>query len=79
MKALMQARALKLRIYDDEEHPFKNDPRVVRFEMPPRKIRTTEALFELPDGFQPMNPDAYRRRFGHLLPESAAQTLKSQS
>ena len=73
----MQPRALKLRIYDEEEHPFQDDPRVVPFQMPPRKLRVKEPLFEVPDGFQPMNRSAYRKRFGHLLPQSALQTLQS--
>lgn len=68
---------MKLRIYDDDEHPFKNDPRVVKFEPPPRNLRIKEPLFELPDGFQPMNREAYRKRFGHLLPEAARQAFRS--
>jgi len=72
---LRRARALKLRIYPDEEHPFKDDPRLVRFEMPPRKLRVQEALFELPEGFHPLNKDAYRRRFSHMLPKEVRDAL----
>ena len=74
----VQARQLKLRIYPDEDHPFRNDPRVVRFEMPPRKLRVQEPLFELPEGFQPLNKDAYRKRFSHMLPKEVLEALRSK-
>lgn len=75
----MQKRALKLRIYDDEEHPFTDDPRVVKWEMPPRRLRIKEPLFELPEGFEPMNKHAYGLRFGHMLPEAALESVKSRN
>lgn len=68
---------MKLRIYLDEDHPFKDDPRVVKFEMPPRKLRVQDALFELPEGFEPLNKDAYRKRFAHMLPKEVTDALRS--
>lgn len=73
----MKARELKLRIYPEEDHPFKDDPRVVRFEMPPRKLRVQEALFELPEGYEPLNKNAYRKRFAHMLPQEVTEALTS--
>jgi hypothetical protein len=78
MVSLLKARALKLRIYPNEDHPFKDDPRVVRFEMPPRKLRVQEALFQLPEGFEPLNKDAYRKRFAHMLPKEVTDALRSE-
>ena len=37
--ATLQARDRKLRIFPDEDHPFKDHPQLVKWEMPPRKIR----------------------------------------
>ncbi len=76
--ALMQERARKLRIFPDEEHPFVGDPRLVPWEMPPRKLRVKEWLFEVPEGFEPLNADAYRKRFGHLLPDAARELLRKE-
>ena len=75
----MQARARKLRIFPDSDHPFKNDPRLVTYETPARRLRARESLFELPEGFEPLNQDAYRKRFGHMLPKEVVEVLKSKS
>lgn len=72
-----QARALKLRIYPDAEHPFGDDPRLVKLEPPPRQLRVTEPLLELPEGFEPLNQAAYRKRFGHMLPREMVEELRS--
>jgi hypothetical protein len=45
--------------------------------MPPRKLRVKEQLFALPEGFEPLNRDAYRKRYGHQLPEEVVQQLKT--
>lgn len=42
-------------------------PGLVPWESPPRRRRIREPIFELPEGFEPLNPDAYRKRFGHML------------
>eukprot|EP00884_Botryococcus_braunii_P021047 jgi/Botrbrau1/7626/Bobra.0159s0074.1 len=73
---LRDDRARKLRLFPDEDNPFEKDPRVVPWEPPPRKLRIKERLFELPAGFDPMNRDAYRRRFAHRLPTSTVEQLR---
>ena len=65
----MQERARKLRIFPGEEHPFADHPDLVPWEMPPRRRRVREALFEVPEGYEPLNPTVYRKRFGHMLPQ----------
>lgn len=74
-----QARALKLRIFLDDDHPFKDDPRLVEVEPIQRKLRVREPLFELPEGFEPLNQAAYRKRFGHMLPQEVEAALKLPS
>lgn len=73
----MQVRALKLRLFPGEQHPFGQHPQLVPWEPPPRRIRIREPLPDVEEGFEPMNPDAYIRRFGHMLPEAAKQALRS--
>jgi hypothetical protein len=63
----MQSMARKLRIFVGERHDFEQQPQLVKFEMPPRKLREKGALFELPPGFEPFNPQAYYKKFGHRL------------
>ncbi len=75
----MQARALKLRLFPGSKHPFEEHPQLVPWEPPPRRIRIREPLPDLEEGFEPMNPDAYLRRFGHMLPEAAKQAIRSSA
>jgi hypothetical protein len=75
-RCVHQERARKLRIFPDEEHPFVGDPRLVAWEMPPRKLRVKEGLFEVPEGFEPLNADAYRKRYGHMLPKDVVERLR---
>ena len=72
----LQERARKLRIFPDEEHPFVGDPRLVPWAPMRRRLRIKEGLFEVPEGFEPLNADAYRKRYGHMLPEAAVQALR---
>lgn len=72
-KIFLQAMARKLRIYADNEHPYTDRPDVVKFEMPPRNLRNKGVLLELPEGFEPFNPEAYNKRFGHRLAKLKAQ------
>lgn len=44
--------------------------------MPPRKLRNKGSFLEIPEGFEPMNPDAYMKKFGHRL---AREQLKQRS
>jgi hypothetical protein len=67
-----QAQARKLRIYAGEAHDFEGDARLAPFEMPPRNLRRKGQLLVLPDGFVPLNPEAYRKRYGHHLDKMAA-------
>ena len=74
----LQERARKLRIFPDEEHPFVGDPRLVPWAPQPRRLRIKEGLFEVPEGFDPLNADAYRKRYGHMLPEATVQALRQE-
>ncbi len=68
---MLQARARKLRIFPDEGHPFEKHPQLVAWEMPPRKLRANKEFYDLPEEYEPMNPEAYRKRFWHMM--NAAQ------
>ncbi|KAA6424611.1 MAG: mitochondrial ribosomal L13 [Trebouxia sp. A1-2] len=68
---LRDARARKLRIFPDEGHPFEKHPQLVAWEMPPRKLRANKEFYDLPEEYEPMNPEAYRKRFWHMM--NAAQ------
>lgn len=62
-----QSMARKLRIFPGERHEFEGHPALLPFQMPPRKLREKGELFEMPPGFEPLNPQAYFKRFGHRL------------
>ncbi|KAL4457973.1 hypothetical protein ABPG75_012838 [Micractinium tetrahymenae] len=64
---LRRSMARKLRIFPGERHEFEGHPALLPFQMPPRKLREKGELFELPPGFEPFNPQAYYKRFGHRL------------
>lgn len=52
----MQKGVLKLRIYGDEEHLFTDNLRLVKLDTPQKRtLQNQGALFELPEGFEPMN------------------------
>ncbi len=53
---ILQARDRKLRIFPDADHPFKDHPQLVHWQPPPRKLRVKHPLWELEEGFEPMNP-----------------------
>ena len=76
---MIQDRARKLRIFPGEEHPFKEHPQLVRWEMPPRKLRADKEYYEIPEDFEPMNPEAYRKRFWHMMkPEEQQRILEAE-
>jgi hypothetical protein len=52
-----QARDRKLRIFPDADHPFKDHPRLLSWDPPPRALRVKRPLWELPEGFVPFNPE----------------------
>ncbi len=76
---LVQERARKLRIFSDAEHPFEEHPQLVPWEMAPRRRRVKEPLFQLPEGFEPLNSTAYRKRFEHMLQPDIMAQLTEQS
>ena len=75
--ATMQARARKLRIFPNESHPFEKHPQLVQWEVPPRKLRPSKDFYELPEheDYQPMNPEAYRKRFWHMMNAAQQQRI----
>ena len=77
LKYCLQVRTKKLRIYPDADHPFKGDPRLVEMIPQQKNVRSKEPLFSLPEGFEPMNRDAYRKRFSHMLPKQVSETLRT--
>ena len=74
---MVQNRMCKLLLYPDEQHEL-DAASLVPWEMPPRKLRRKEGLFELPEGFVPMNKAAYSKRFGHMLPRQQIQHMQQQ-
>lgn len=62
-----QDRARKLRIFSDEAHAFVEHPQLVEWQMPERRLRPNKEFYELPEGFEPLNPEAYRKRFWHMM------------
>ena len=63
-----QARMCKLLLYPGEEHDLPRGSQLVPWQPPPRSLRRSEGVFELPPGFAPLSTQAYTKRFGHLLP-----------
>ena len=48
-------------MFPGERHAFE-EHELVPFEMPPRAIRKKKTpIVDVPDGFQPMNPEQHRR------------------
>ena len=75
----MQSRMCKLVLYPGEEHEvpdFTPSGGLIPWEMPPRKLQRQEGPFELPADFLPLNRPAYKRRFGHMLPQQQLQQLQ---
>lgn len=74
--ALRASRARKLRVFAGERHPFEDDPRVVPWSPPRRTLRVKEAAPELPEGFAPLNSEAFAHRFrahkGFAAPSAGA-------
>lgn len=79
LRGSVQERARKLRIFPDDQHPFANHPQLVPWDVPTRRRRVKEPLFQLPEGFEPLNSTAYRKRFEHMLQPEAMARLTEQS
>lgn len=73
---LRKSRDRKLRIYPDAEHPFQEHARLVPWQPPPRALRVKRPLWDLPEGFEPLNPEAYLKRYGHQLSEEKRAHLQ---
>ena len=58
----------KLLLFPGQELDLPDTVQLVPWQAPPRKIRRSEGLFELPPDFEPLNVKGYAQRFGHLLP-----------
>jgi len=64
---LRRAMARKLRIFSGPDHDFVGEPGLVDFKIPARKLREKGSVLVLPDGFEPLNPEMYWKRFGHRI------------
>jgi len=58
---LRRDRMMKLRIFPGSEHPFTG-VELVPWEPPPRVCKDNRMGWSLPEGFEPMNSEAYSRR-----------------
>ena len=74
---VVQNRMCKLLLYPGEQHEVQ-ELDLIPWEMPPRKLYRKEGVFELPEGFLPMNAAAYSKRFGHMLPKPQLQGLQQR-
>ena len=71
---LRRSMARKLRIYPGPQHEFEGTGvEIVDFEMRPRKLREKGGVLRLPEGFEPFNPQAYWKRYGHRLGKKAQE------
>lgn len=63
----------KLRVFPGERHAFE-EHELVPFEMPPRAIRKKKTpIVDVPDGYQPMNPEQHRRDVALATKSNAAR------
>ncbi|GBF92078.1 hypothetical protein Rsub_04425 [Raphidocelis subcapitata] len=58
---LQPDRMRKLRVFAGPEHPYGATP-MVPWSMPPKQLEDHKLGWALPQGFEPMNPEAYARR-----------------
>lgn len=65
---LRKAQARKLRIFPEDSHPFEDHPALQVWDgLRERNIRIKGDLFELPEGYEPANPEAWWQNSGRLL------------
>lgn len=70
---LRDARMRKLRVYAGPQHPFSG-VELLPWHVPPRKLQDKGLGWLLPQGFEPMNPEAYAQRMrGSKLVQQAQQ------
>jgi hypothetical protein len=71
---LQDARLRKLRVFPGPDHPF-TQLELVPWSMPPKNYEDRGLGWVMPEGFTPMNPEAFQRRqLGmrlHKLPAAA--------
>lgn len=58
---LQRDRLRKLRVFTGPDHPF-GSLQMVPWQMPPKKLEDHKMGWLLPEGFRPMNAEAYARR-----------------
>jgi hypothetical protein len=58
---LRDQRMRKLRVFPGPEHPFKG-VELVPWQLPPRQLQDRGLGWVLPEGFEPLNPQAYMQR-----------------
>ena len=70
----------KLRVFPGDKHAFE-EHELVPFEMPPRAIRKKKTpVVDVPEGFQPMNPERHRRNVELATKSNAArEALRARS
>ena len=70
----------KLRVFPGDKHAFE-EHELVPFEMPPRAIRNKKTpVVDVPEGFQPMNPERHRRNVELATKSNAArEALRARS
>ncbi|KAF6266808.1 mitochondrial ribosomal protein L13 [Scenedesmus sp. NREL 46B-D3] len=75
---LRDARMRKLRVYAGPQHPFSG-VELLPWHAPPRKLQDKGLGWQLPQGFEPMNPEAYAQRMrGSRLVQQGGQQQQQQ-
>lgn len=74
---LRDARMRKLRVFPGPEHPFRG-VQLTTWQTPSRKLDEKGLGWLLPEGFEPMNPDAYQQRMrgSKLLVQQQQQVVQ---
>jgi large subunit ribosomal protein L13 len=75
---LRDARMRKLRVYAGPQHPFTG-VELLPWHAPPRKLQDKGLGWQLPEGFEAMNPEAYaqRMRGSRLVQQGQQQQLEA--
>lgn len=73
---LRRSMARKLRIYPGPGHDIASDD-IVDFQMPPRRLRVKGNPLVLPAGYEPLNSEAYWKRYGHMLAKRGTTSDKN--
>ena len=76
---LRREMARRLRIFAGPAHPFAGHPGAAPLELPPRKLREKGPMMEIPAGYEPLNPEAHARRYGHRIAAAAARRAAAEA